>query len=81
MRRSVVSANVRVEPRALVEGSVLLSGVRVGEGAVVRNAIVDKNVVIAEGAQLGADPDLDAKRFSISDNGIVVVRKNEHVEA
>ena len=32
VRRSVVSANVRVEPRALVEGSVLLSGVRVGEG-------------------------------------------------
>jgi glucose-1-phosphate adenylyltransferase len=81
VRRSVVSANVRIEPRALVEGSVLLSGVRVGEGVVVRNAIVDKNVVIADGAQVGVDPEMDLKRFSVSDNGIVVVRKNERVEA
>ena len=79
--RSVVSANVRINPRALVEGSVLLPGVRVGEDVVVRNAIIDKNVVFEDGAQVGVDPELDAKRFSVSDNGIVVVRKNEHVSA
>jgi glucose-1-phosphate adenylyltransferase len=79
VRRSVVSANVRVNPGALVEGSVLLSGVRVGEGAVLRNAIVDKNVMIEDGAQVGIDAELDAKRFSVSENGIVVVRKNERV--
>jgi glucose-1-phosphate adenylyltransferase len=81
VRRSVLSANVRIHGGALVEGSVLLAGVEVGEGAVVRNAIVDKNVRIGPGAQLGCDPRLDAKRFAISENGIVVVSKNERVLA
>jgi glucose-1-phosphate adenylyltransferase len=79
VRKSVLSANVQVHGGALVEGSVLLSGVVVGEGAVIRNAIVDKNVRVSPGAQLGTDPDLDAKRFAISENGIVVVSKNDRV--
>jgi glucose-1-phosphate adenylyltransferase len=55
VRRSVLSAEVRVERDADVEGSVLLDGVRVGAGAVIRNAILDKNVIVAPGARIGVN--------------------------
>jgi glucose-1-phosphate adenylyltransferase len=60
---------------------VLLHGVDVGRGAIVRNAILDKNVQIAEGAEIGVDLEADRERFVVSDGGIVVIGKNERVEA
>jgi len=80
-RRSVLSPDVRVHSFASVEGSVLLPGVDVGRHAVVRNAIVDKNVRIPESAQIGVDLERDRGRFAVSANGVVVIGKNQKVEA
>jgi glucose-1-phosphate adenylyltransferase len=80
VRRSVLSPLVRVNSYAEVQDSVLLSRVRIGRGAVVRRAIIDKNVEVPEGAQIGVDLDLDRQRYTVSDNGIVVIGKGEKVE-
>jgi glucose-1-phosphate adenylyltransferase len=75
VRDSVISADVVVETGSIVEGSVLLPGVRIGKGAVVRRAILDKNVVVPDGASIGADPELDAERYTISKGGVIVLGK------
>lgn len=51
----------------------LVIRVEVGRGARVQRAIVDEGVRIPPGMVVGYDPVEDAKRFCISDKGIVVV--------
>jgi glucose-1-phosphate adenylyltransferase len=59
---------------------VLLSGVEVGEGALVRRAIIDKEVVVPPGAVIGQDPRLEARRFTVSAHGVVVIAKHQVIE-
>lgn len=71
--KSILSAKVRVNENAHVEASIIFDHVQIGAGAKLRNCIVDKYVQIPEGATIGYDKEQDAKRFHISDNGVVVV--------
>jgi glucose-1-phosphate adenylyltransferase len=80
VRRSVLGPEVYVHSHAVVEECVLLDGVEVGNDAVVRRAIVDKQVVIPPGARIGVDPERDAARFTVSQNGIVVIGKRQIIE-
>jgi glucose-1-phosphate adenylyltransferase len=80
VENSVVSPNVTVHSWAHVDGSVLMEGVDVGRNAVVRNAIVDKNVIIPDGTEIGVDLERDRLRYTVSDRGIVVIGKGQHVE-
>jgi len=81
VENSILSPNVRVHSWAHVEGSVLFEGVDVGQHAVVRNAIIDKGVHIPESAEIGVDLERDRSRYTVSDNGIVVIGKGQIVEA
>lgn len=73
VRRSILSPNVRIESNARVEDSILLEGVRVEEGVNISRTIVDKFSTIPSGMQIGYNPTEDAKRFTLSESGIVVV--------
>jgi glucose-1-phosphate adenylyltransferase len=81
VQQSVVAPNVRVHSYAEVQDSVLMEGVDIGRNAVVHRAIIDKNVRIPEGAKIGVDLERDRERFTVSANGIVVIGKNQIVEA
>src|SRR5258708_7633038 len=77
--RSVLSPGVVLEAGSQVCDSVLLNDVRVGKGAIVRKAIIDKNVYIPDGARIGLDPEHDRVRFTVTDEGVVVIGKNQIV--
>ncbi|MFG1779354.1 glucose-1-phosphate adenylyltransferase [Micromonospora sp. NPDC049051] len=80
VENSIVSPKVKVHSWAHVDGAVLMEGVDIGRHAVVRRAILDKNVIVPEGAEIGVDLEKDRQRYTVSDNGIVVIGKGQKVE-
>lgn len=74
INESVLSRGVVVD-QGHVSRSVLMDGVRVEPGARLNNCIIDKNVIIPSGFSIGYDAEADAKRFTISDAGVVAVAK------
>ncbi len=73
IKRSILFTKVRVEENAQVEDCVIFNNVSVGRDAKLRRCIVDKHVRIPAGEKIGYDAVHDAKRFTISEKGIVVV--------
>ncbi len=80
VENSIVAPKVKVHSWAHVDGAVLMEGVEIGRHAVVRRAILDKNVYVPEGAEIGVDLERDRQRYTVSDNGIVVIGKGQKME-
>lgn len=70
---SILCPNVRVHSFCTIEDSILMPGVRVGRHARIRKAIVDRDVDIPRGALIGFNAEEDARRHTVSENGVVVV--------
>jgi glucose-1-phosphate adenylyltransferase len=75
IHRSVLSVGCRINSFSEVEESVLFEGVQIGRYARIRRCIVDKDVEIPQGAEIGYDREADKQRFSVTDDGIVVIPK------
>ena len=73
VKRSVLSTGVRVNSYSHVEESILMHGCSIGRHAHIRRAIIEKNVHVPEHAVIGYDLLEDAKRFRVTQSGIVVV--------
>ncbi len=78
VERSVLSPNVRVEEGARVTESIIMDDCTIGRGCVIHRAIVDKAVEIPDGTQIGLDPEADARRYTVTTKGIVVVPRGMH---
>jgi glucose-1-phosphate adenylyltransferase len=73
VRESLLFSDVRIEERALVHASVLLPHVHVGRGCVIKRAILDEGCEVPDGTQIGVDRETDARRFEVTENGVVLV--------
>jgi glucose-1-phosphate adenylyltransferase len=73
LNRSLLFTGVRANSYSRLEGAVILPNVLIGRHAQLRNVVIDSRVVIPEGLVVGEDPELDAKRFRRSENGICLI--------
>ena len=73
IRRSVIGRNVRIEPGADIEESVILDGAIIGSKARLRRVIADRFNVIAPGTEIGRDQTADRTRRQAGQSRIVVL--------
>jgi glucose-1-phosphate adenylyltransferase len=79
LNRSVLSPRVKINSFSHVDECILMDGVDVGRHARLRRTIVDKGVRIPPNAVIGYDVELDRKRFTVTESGIVVVPKGSTI--
>lgn len=75
VQHSILFAKVNVGNESFIEDSILLPGVRIGDNCRIRRCIIDKEVQVPDGEIIGYDKKKDRERFTISENGVVVVPK------
>jgi glucose-1-phosphate adenylyltransferase len=73
LRRSLLFTGVHVNSFASVENTVIMPYVNVGRGARLKNVVIDRGVEIPEGLVVGEDPELDARRFRTTEQGISLI--------
>ncbi|WP_421905672.1 glucose-1-phosphate adenylyltransferase [Mameliella sp.] len=73
--RCLMFTGVKTHSYSQLEGVVALPYSEVGRRAHVKNAIIDRGVQIPPGLVVGEDPELDAKRFRRTEQGICLITR------
>ena len=74
---SVLGLDVRVNSYSDVDSCIIFNHVNVGRSSRIRRAIIDRHVSLPEGTVIGYDTEADRARYSVTDNGVVVVVRPE----
>jgi len=72
---SVLFSNVRVASFSRLDQCVLMPQTKVGRHCRLRKVVTDRSVEIPDGMIIGEDPELDAKRFFRTEQGVVLVTR------
>lgn len=75
-RRSLLFTGVKMGSFSSCEEAVILPYCNIGRGARLSRVILDSGVRIPEGLVVGEDPELDARRFRRTDNGVCLITKD-----
>jgi glucose-1-phosphate adenylyltransferase len=71
--RSLVFTGVRVNSYSSLDHAVILPYAEIGRSVRLRNVIVDRGVRIPAGLVVGDDPELDARRFRRTEQGVCLI--------
>ena len=75
VEHSIVGPRSFVHSWASVQDSILFDDVEIGRHCRIRRAIIDKHVKIPAGTVMGYDEEADRRRFTVTDEGVVVIPK------
>ncbi len=73
LRRSLLFTGVRVDSYSTIHEAVVLPNARIGRHVRLSKVVVDRGVDIPEGLVVGEDPELDARRFRRTENGVCLI--------
>ncbi len=73
LRRSLLFTGVHVNSYSHVENAVIMPYVTIGRHVRLKNVVIDRGVNIPEGLVVGDDPELDAKRFRTTAQGVSLI--------
>lgn len=76
INRSLLFSHVNCHSYSSIKQVVTMPGVTISRKAKIKKAVIDRGVVIPAGLQVGYDPELDAKRFRRSDDGVCLITQN-----
>ncbi len=76
LEQSLLFSDCKVDRGCQLEKVVALPGCEIGEGCRVSGALLDNGCILPPGMIIGEDPETDAKRFHITDEGVVVVNRD-----
>jgi glucose-1-phosphate adenylyltransferase len=79
IKKSVLGFNCSVKQGTTIYESVLLGDTKIGKNCEIVKTIIDKDVEIADGVKIGINLENDKKRFTVSDEGIVVIPKGARI--
>lgn len=74
--RCLLFTGVKTHSYAQLEGVVAMPYSTVGRRAYLKNVILDRGVNIPPGLVVGEDPELDAKRFRRTENGVCLITQD-----
>jgi glucose-1-phosphate adenylyltransferase len=73
LRRSLLFSDVKVNSYSRLVDTVVLPEVDIGRNSRITRAVIDKGCQIPEGTVVGEDLEEDARRFYVTDKGVVLI--------
>ncbi len=73
LNRCLLFTGVRTHSFSTLEGVVSMPYAEIGRNAYLKDVVIDRGVVIPEGLEVGKDPELDARRFRRTENGVCLI--------
>ncbi len=76
VRNSVLFSNVLVRSYFTISDAVVLPDVQINRHCRLSKVVIDRRCKLPEGLVIGEDPELDARRFHRTENGVVLVTRD-----
>jgi len=73
INRSLVFTGVHVHSYSTIHEAVILPYANLGRHVRLNKVVIDSEVRIPDGLVVGEDPELDAKRFRRTENGVTLI--------
>lgn len=73
VRRSLLFNNVHVHSYSKIKDAVIFPHVDIGRRCIINKAVIDKGCIIPPDTHIGVNPAEDARRFHVSEAGVVLV--------